>query len=248
MSTDAYELLAMLMRYVFIVLGGLILLRALRQMRKDARAHKKELKQLPDAGLIGEVVDLDTGKSQPLPREGIMGSGGGCDIRLRRRKVRRQHALFAFVEGKGLRIRPHLGSQVFMENVEIKAAAYALHGTQVQLGDAHIRIRLFAGLNVPNPAAFRPDVQQPYGEEEPEENLYTGVPAPFVRVPRPMFDPADGEVQAGWGQESPAVEENRPFQGMPGQPWQMMPAPQAEEEDDFMPYESPQRHRRSDRR
>ncbi len=244
MSGEAYELLAMLMRYVFVALGVVILLRAARQLHKDARAHKKEMKRLPDAGLIGEVVDLDTGKSQPLPREGLMGSGGGCDIHLKRRGVRRRHVLFEFVEGKGLKIKPHFGSKVAMEGVEIKAPAYALHGTNVTLGNAHIRIRLFAGLNVPNPAAFQMDVQPMYGEEE---MVYADVPQPFEQVPQAM--PVQMPVsRMPWDDAiSPDEAVQQPGPQMPGQ--MAVPALEEEMPDDYVPYASPVvRHRRSERR
>lgn len=184
MGAEAYELLAILMRYVFIGLGALILLRGYLQMRRDDRAYKKEMKKLPDAGLIGEVVDLETGKHHPLPREGMMGSASGCDIRLRRRGVKRQHALFEFAEGKGLRIRPQRYRKVAVEGVPIRSFAYALHGTVVTLGEANIRVRLFAGLNVPHPAAFARDGQEVNETEEPMgDDAGMDMPSGFDRLP-----------------------------------------------------------------
>ena len=66
MAGEAYEILALLMRYVFVLIGALVLLRAYRWMRRDARNYRREMRTLPDAGLVGEIVDLRTGKSQPL--------------------------------------------------------------------------------------------------------------------------------------------------------------------------------------
>jgi hypothetical protein len=60
MSGEAYEILALLMRYVFALIGALIVFRSFIWLRKDARAYRKEMKTLPDAGLVGEIVDLDT--------------------------------------------------------------------------------------------------------------------------------------------------------------------------------------------
>lgn len=242
MAPEAYELLSMLMRYVFIALGGLILLRAGRQMLKDARAQKKELKKLPDAGRIGEVVDLETGRHYPLPREGMIGSSAGCDIRLRRRGVKRRHAMFEFAEGKGVRIKPCFGRKVWVEGVPIKATAYALHGTKVTLSHANIRIRLFAGLNVPHPAAFT--VRMP---EETDE-----MPADVFDMPRPFEQMM--MQQEIYGQ--PEAEQPQPFVSQEGGAWpgfdaQGIPLPQepVEENDEALPYFSPvQRNRRSDRR
>lgn len=227
MQGEAYELLAMLMRYVFIALGGLILFRAYRQMRRDARAYKKEMKKLPDAGLVGEIVDLQTGKSQPLPREGMIGSSSACDIRLKRRGVKRRHALFDFVEGKGLRIRPHLGHKVMMEGVPIRASAYALHGTEVMIGQAMIRVRLFAGLNVPHPASF--------AKEMPVDEM----PAAF-ELPLPFEQPVYDAPLYEQPEEIP--EENRAYPSFE-------PLEEAPEEAEAVPYFSPvERHRRSGRR
>lgn len=242
MAAEAYELLAMLMRYVFIALGGLILLRAGRQMLRDARAQRKELKKLPDAGRIGEVVDLETGNHYPLPREGMIGSSASCDICLRRRGVKRRHALFEFAEGKGVRIKPCFGRKVWVEGVPIKATAFALHGTKVTLSRANIRIRLFAGLNVPHPAAFA--ARMP---EEAEE-----MPVEAFDMPRPFEQMMIQQEMQGW----PEAGQPQPFVQPEGGAWpgfdaQGIPLPQepVEENDEALPYFSPvQRNRRSDRR
>lgn len=262
MHPEAYELLSMLMRYVFVALGLLILLRAGRQMMRDARERKKELKKLPDAGRIGEVVDLETGKHYPLPREGMIGSSSACDIRLRRRGVKRRHALFEFAEGKGVRIKPCYGRKVWVEGVPIKATAYALHGTKITLNQANIRIRLFAGLNVPHPAAFaatlpekeadaiRTDVEMPRPFErmiDPDGGMEDGMPQPFEnRIPdwqgmaendRPMPPPAYVPQQVWQGQYDPGMPPPEPVppatQPRPGFDAQGIPLPaQPLEEDD----------------
>ena len=48
MSGEAYEILALLMRYVFALIGALIVFRSFIWLRKDARAYKKEMKTLPN--------------------------------------------------------------------------------------------------------------------------------------------------------------------------------------------------------
>ena len=165
MVSEGYELLSLFMRYIFIGLGVLILLRAYRWMRKDSRTYKRQMRALPDAGLVGEVVDLQSGKSQPLPREGLMGSSHNCDIRVKGPGVVRRHARFAFEEGKGLKITPIRGL-VFLAGVELRSSAHALHGTLLQLGDAQLKVRLFAGLNVPHPSQFQMDLPETDLDEE----------------------------------------------------------------------------------
>lgn len=157
MANDAYELLALLMRYVFVLLGALVLFRAYRWMRRDARHYRREMRSLPDAGLVGEIVDLRTGKSQPLPREGDMGASHECDVHVRAPGVARHHLRFSFEEGKGVLLIPTRRGKTLMGGQVLKAPAHALHGTQLQLGQALLRVRLFAGLKVPQPAAFQQD-------------------------------------------------------------------------------------------
>ena len=186
MENGAYELLALLMRYVFVLIGALVLFRAYRWMRRDARNYRREMRALPDAGLVGEIVDLRSGKSQPLPREGDMGASRECDIHVRGGGVLRHHVRFAFEEGKGLLITPARRGSTRMAGVPLQSPAYAYHGTQLQLGRATLRIRLFAGLNVPQPIAYQPEPLPDAfpGPEDapPEEGFSAGpdVPAPFV--------------------------------------------------------------------
>ena len=154
MSGEAYELLALLMRYVFVAIGALIAWRSFCWMQRDARAYRREMRSLPDAGLVGEIVNLATGQSQPLPREGTIGSSRECDIRIKDSGARRQHARFEFEEGKGLKIIPARHSGMLLSGVELNVPGYALHGTQLQVGNTVLRVRLFAGLKVPQPAAY----------------------------------------------------------------------------------------------
>ena len=150
-------------------------------MRKDSRAYKKQIRALPDAGLVGEMVDLQSGKGQPLPREGIIGSSRNCDIRVKGAGVARKHAQFAFEEGKGMKITPMRRAIVFLAGVELRGSAHALHGTQLQVGDAMLRVRLFTGLNVPQPAQFQMDL--PEQTEMDEDTPWDASAMPFSYMP-----------------------------------------------------------------
>lgn len=251
MSGELYEVISMLMRYVFVFLGVLILFRAYRWLRRDARRYQREMKSLPDAGLVGEIVDLQRMESQPLPREGTIGSGRDCDIRLKYPGVKRCHALFAFEEGKGIRIAPRHRHLLFMEGIEVGSAGYALHGTQLQIGDAMIRVRLFAGLNVPHPAQFAqeiPSAYESFAETEEETPL-----APF-------------EMPYGYGLDVSYQDETQENMGYAGEyndsgemTWQFAAYPLDElrkaqqemmndEEEEGIAYQSPlPRRRRGDR-
>lgn len=154
MAESAYELLAMLMRYVFVLIGALIVWRSFRWMNRDARAYRREMRSLPDAGLVGEMVNLETGEGQPLPREGTIGTAWDADIRVKDRQALRTHARFEFEEGKGLKVIPARRAYMLLRGQEMRAPGYALHGTPLQIGNTVLRVRLFAGLKVPSPVEY----------------------------------------------------------------------------------------------
>lgn len=258
-ASEAYELLALLMRYIFVLIGAIIVIRAYRWLRRDAKAYKREMRALPDAGLVGEMVNLRTGESQPLPYEGVIGSARGCDIRLKAPGVARRHAAFIFEPGKGLRIAPCRGRRLLMEGVVLRGAAHALHGTQLQIGGEPLRVRLFAGLNVPHPAQFQPDAMEedenallsdpfasvPVYAEEDTENA---PPAAFQQEPLYAGDYTD-DGQMTWDYAYSLEELHRAqaaqqalFSG------QAPAAERAEDEEEGLPYQSPLRRRRRNRR
>lgn len=191
MAEGAYELLALGMRYVFVLIGLLILWRAFRWIRRDAKNYQKEMRSLPDAGLVGEMVDLRTGRAQPLPRDGTIGASRECDIRVKGAGVKHTHALFAFEEGKGLKITPSRGARVLLSGAPVKGSGHALHGTQLQVGDAMLRVRLFAGLNVPFPAAYPQDAP-----DIPLDNFYSYDDQAEADVSPALPFPAPGFAQA----------------------------------------------------
>ncbi len=170
MSPQAYELISMLMRYIFVLIGLMIVWRSFRWLRRDARAYRKEMRSLPDAGLVGEMVNLSTGEAQPLPREGVIGASRECDIRLKGPGIRRSHARFEFEDGKGLKIIPLRHADLLLNGTALRGPGYALHGTQLGLGGVPLRVRLFAGLNIPSPARYPEQESAAWeAEERPAE-------------------------------------------------------------------------------
>ena len=211
-----FELLSLAMRYVFVALGGLILIRIVLWFWKDAKEYKKDLSRLPDAGLVGEFRDVTSGKTYPIPREGDMGKGFSCDVRVKGSGVKRHHVQLRFVSGKGLKITPLGGKYMVLNGKRTRSAAYALNGSTLRLGQAEWRVCFFIGVNAPHPAKvmqmdeesqgvpFIPDhapVPDEWGpDEEPTEygGLYEPVyDEPFASESDSPFSgfelPADGE-------------------------------------------------------
>lgn len=165
MDGNAYQLLALGARYWFVLLAALLVWRGALALLHEHYQRKKLLKKLPDAGMVGEMRDIEDDRAYPLPREGVLGGGRGCDIRLR--GLRRRAVNFAFVEGKGLLITPcHSRGEVLLDGAPLRKGGYALHGAVLRVGGYTLRVRLFAGLNVPHPAPYEQHWQQAYEEDE----------------------------------------------------------------------------------
>ena len=86
MSSDLYEVLSLAARYLFALLGVLIVLRSFIWLMHDRAERRLRLRNLPDAGMIGELTvlagsaDLSPGTVIPVPWEGVMGSVRSCDL------------------------------------------------------------------------------------------------------------------------------------------------------------------------
>lgn len=149
LAPELYELIAMGMRYWFVLLALLIALYCWRWLRADRKDYLDALALLPDAGLVGELVDLYTGENFPLNREGTLGSARSCDIRIL--GLHKREAVFEFEDGKGVKVIPLRSAQKFMlDGVSAPKGGHALHGTRIAIGERLFRVRLFAGLDVPD--------------------------------------------------------------------------------------------------
>ena len=169
MPADKYELVALVARYWFAFLGVVIVWRSFMWLRKDARRKRKRLKQLPDAGLVGELVvlagseALPPGSVIPLPREGTLGSLRSCDVSIPCSGVASRHGDFRFVDGVGLIVTPAAQLVVEVDGQEPDPAQREWvmhHGSRIAVGDALLRMRLFMGLETARSAAFQQDPQE----------------------------------------------------------------------------------------
>ncbi|MGN0778731.1 MAG: hypothetical protein ACI4MJ_06245 [Aristaeellaceae bacterium] len=174
MPDDLYEILSLGMRYWFVLLGALIVWRSFRWLRKDRREKHRRLRQLPDAGMVGELVvlvgsdELQEGMAIPVPREGVLGFLRTCDVVVPVPGVAKHHLDFTFQDGKGLLIKPWRGQSCQVDADELthrsKAALYPMHhGSRLFVGDAVLRLKLFAGLET----AARPTLAPDEADEPP---------------------------------------------------------------------------------
>lgn len=195
-STDAkiYEVLALAMRYFFTLLGVMIVWRAFSWLRKDHKQTHKRLKQLPDAGTIGIFTveaggeDLAAGEVIPVPHEGVLGYLRTCDVVVPVADVATAHLDFTFVDGKGLYIYPRRGCEAVVDGVFLSSRRdcqrYPMqHGSTLEIGQAVLRLGVFAGLDVQEAQPLLPT----------EEDFSTGealVPPPGQPYPpQPVYPP-----------------------------------------------------------
>lgn len=117
MSANAYEVLALAMRYVFAALMVLIVLRGWRISAVDSQRARKLRRLSPETGIIGEMLVVDGGERArpgmryPVTLEGTIGSGRRADIRVRHSSVSGRHAYYQMTDA-GLFVRGHAHSRV----------------------------------------------------------------------------------------------------------------------------------------
>lgn len=159
MSAEVYEVISLASRYLFALLGVLIVLRAFAWLLSDRAEKHARLRKLPDAGTVGELIVLNAdsnelipGMSIPVPYEGILGSVRSCDIVLPASDVRKSHLFFSFVSGSGLHLHPFRGCNVLADGILLDArsnekAHPLVHGSCLQVGSVMLRLHLFSGLD-----------------------------------------------------------------------------------------------------
>jgi len=179
MPEEIYELIAQGARYWFLFLMVLIVWRSWRWYRKDKKQAKKRLKLLPDAGFVGEMVVLQgggplaQGTALPIPREGTLGFSRTNDLCVPVFGVSKKHLWFRYDDAKGLLVEPFHHNMVSVDGEEFKSRRdplYMAHGSRLQVGEAVLRLRLFAGFESIGHAArpaepmmepAQPDAPQP---------------------------------------------------------------------------------------
>lgn len=155
MDPKIYQILAQGASYWFAFLGLVIVWRSFAWLRKDGRLRRKRMRQLPDAGYVGEMVviqgsrRLPEGSILPLGPEGVMGSLRICDVVLPDETVAGKHLTYRYMKGRGVYIEPWVNqeAQVDGEPVYHRGRPGVMHhGSRLQVGELLLRLRLFMGV------------------------------------------------------------------------------------------------------
>lgn len=154
MPLEIYEVVAQGARYWFLFLMVVIVWRSYRWLAKDRRQRKKRLKLLPDAGFVGEMVvqsgngELLEGTALLVPREGILGTLRGCDLCVPVEGISKKHLWFRYEDNHGLMVKTFSGRRMGVDGEECAGShktAYMRHGSRLYVGEAVLRLRMFAG-------------------------------------------------------------------------------------------------------
>ena len=189
MPEATFEILSLLMRYVFAALGVLIALTALRWLLREHRVHSREQRQLPTAGQIGVLEFADSGERLPLTQEGLVGAGASCDVVIRRRGLKKRHFAYRFQPRRGVEIIPCRGARVTVNGQKARAGQFALSGALIEAGEATFRLRLYKRLRLP--AAREQDSPTPIlSTWEEDDFLPNG-----MAVPMPQQEDQPGTEQ-----------------------------------------------------
>ena len=212
MPEAAFEILSLLMRYVFAALGVLIALTALRWLFREHRVHSREQRQLPSAGQIGVLEFADSGERLPLTQEGLVGSGASCDVVIRRRGLKKRHFSYRFQPRRGVEIIPCRGARVSVNGRPARAGQFALSGALIQVGEVTLRLRLLKRLRLPSePAEDSPDPLLSTWDEDDFLPSGMAIPAPGQDGWFNMDDPPELEVpEEERGKILPLFSDERP--------------------------------------
>ena len=155
MSGDLYELVALGMRYFFAAIMVLIVARAWKITVVDSRRASKLRHYAPETGLCGEflVVAGDgkrarEGMTYPVIREGLVGSSGKADVRIRSASVRRAHAFFERTE-TGLRVRAQNRARMYNARGDLKRETTLGDGDHITFGKVELMLVLTDGQAAP---------------------------------------------------------------------------------------------------
>ena len=154
MSANAYEILALAMRYVFAVLMVLIVLRAWRISVVDSRRATKLRRLSPDTGIIGEMLVVKGGERArpgmhyPVTLEGTIGSNRRADIRVRHSAVRGRHAFYQMTD-EGLFVRGHANARIRDKFGRSARELLLQDGDILRMGDVALMLVLTDGGSEP---------------------------------------------------------------------------------------------------
>lgn len=155
MNANAYEILALAMRYVFAGLMLLIVLRALTVTMVDSKRAAQLRRLNPKTGIIGEFLVMESsgwarrGARYPVTLEGCIGASSRADIRIRRNGLHARHAYYQMTKA-GLYVRGHAGITLRDEDGDYVRERILADGDVLYIGRLELMLVLHEGSAAPS--------------------------------------------------------------------------------------------------
>ncbi len=153
MQQAAYQVLIYAARYWFAALAAFIVFRAAvnsyREYKiiRDIRKSIAEAEFLAALTLLGGADEkIEAGARFPFLREAVVGSGSGCEVRLRQKGVMRRHAKLIAEDGC-VRVKPVRGAAISVDGKAVKGEALAFDGSEIAVGPLRLRVCMGEGLH-----------------------------------------------------------------------------------------------------
>ena len=178
MPTEIYEVVAQGARYWFLFLMALIAWRSYRWLAKDRKQRRKRARLLPDAGFVGEMVVLKgndllpRGDVLPVPTEGTLGYARMNDLCVPVKDVLKRQCWLSYDQEEGLLVEPCMGCRVTVDGqprTGRRDPLYMAHGSRLTVGEAELRLRLFAGYETATNAHVQNDMDDIDKTEPPPQ-------------------------------------------------------------------------------
>ncbi len=140
MNASVYELLALAMRYWFIAILGVIVFLLIQSLVREwriERAVQRRIASAPSALFLllvsSEDKRLRPGLAFPLDGDTLLGSGRGCDLRLKTRTLKKRH-LVLHLEETQVTVIPEGGAFAAVDGQQITRRSALLPHQRLQAG------------------------------------------------------------------------------------------------------------------
>ena len=147
MEASAYEVLAMIMRYWFIIIILYILWRIVENALDEYRTHKQIKKEI-DKQFYGyidiEACDVEDmqGRRYGIRKENVFGRSKRCEIPIASASLEASHGMVVLRGKKLILVDLSSGRGVFLNGERITKQVQVKHGDEIRAGKTVLRIQL----------------------------------------------------------------------------------------------------------
>lgn len=147
MEASAYEVLAMIMKYWFIIVILYILWRIAENALREHRGHKRIKKEI-DRYFYGSI-NIEASDDEGLPgrrfgirKENVFGRSKRCDIPIASPSLAASHGMISLRGKKLMLFDLSAGRGVYLNGERVEQKAELKHGDEIRAGKTVLRIDL----------------------------------------------------------------------------------------------------------